>query len=261
MTAPLVSVIIPVGPGVCRQYSPGFGWLREAIASALGQTLPLRPGWPLGPDFFQIIVAVETGGGNDMGLLGGLPVEVVSSTAGAPGPTRNVAIALARGKWLAFLDADDLWSPDKTARQLAAVATAERLYPTAGVVAVVYSNARTIDAEGGELEPFMRWPGPVGCLAALVAGNRVPFSTAMIRRDVFERVGGFNAEMAIAEDYELWLRVAAARERFCYVPEALASYRVHPGQASADPLRMAQGVTQALRYAWLRSLRSAECRV
>jgi GT2 family glycosyltransferase len=259
MTDPLVSAIIPVGPGVCRRDAPGFAWLQEAIASALHQAAPAPFAGRPREDWIEIIVAVEQAGGNDLALLDRLPVKIVASAAGAPGPSRNFAASIARGDWLAFLDADDLWDEGKTARQLAAVAEAEAACPVTGVVSVVYGNARTIDAAGHGLKPAMAWAGPAGCLATLIAENRIPLSTAMIRREAFNRVGGFDPANKIgAEDYELWLAVAAAGGRFLYVPESLASFRIHPAQLSSDSGRMAAGVAFALRSAWLRSLTHEE---
>jgi hypothetical protein len=253
MDAPLVSVIIPIGPLAGQ----GGAWMKSAIDSAISQVAPADgSGHPI-KNWLEVIVCVEDWPQNlpvirDMERVAGLRVKQVSVRG--PAAVRNAAAAGARGWWLAFLDADDLWSNYKTNIQVAAAVAAEKRYPTAGCVSVVYSNARVIGDDGAEQQPRMPWPAPVGNLAALVEANRIPLSTAMIRRDVFNRVSGFNEEMSVAEDYDLWLRVAAAGGRFCYVPDSLASYRVHPCQASADPLRMAQGVTQALRNAWLRSL-------
>jgi hypothetical protein len=251
---PLVSVIIPVGPGVCRQDVPAFWWLQQAIATALGQTAPAEAASRPRENWLQILVALEIGGGNNAELLAGLPVEVVAVSAGALGPARNAAIGFARGDWLAFLDADDRWDPHKTASQLAAVAEAER-DPGTGPVSIVYSNARTVNAAGQQLGPGLDWVRPVQGLADLIAANRIPLPTVMIRREVFHRAEGFDPRNRIgAEDYGLWLCVAAAGGRFLYVPESLASYRVHANQLTADGSRTIKGVAIALRLAWLRSL-------
>jgi glycosyltransferase involved in cell wall biosynthesis len=252
VTDPLVSVIIPVGPGVCRRDSPGFAWLQEAIQSAVHQAAPPPfAGRPL-EDWLEILVAIETAGGNDVELLERFPVTIVTESAGALGPARNVAAMFAKGDWLAFLDSDDRWDADKTARQLAAVVGAE---VEAGDVAVVYSNLRVIDAAGRQFEDRMSWVGPVCGLADLIQANRVPIPAAMIRREWFNRVGGFDpANRVGAEDYELWLTVAAAGGRFLYTPESLGDYRAHGGQLSADRVAMAQAVSWVLRRTWLRTL-------
>lgn len=105
MNSPTVSVVIP-----CYNGAP---FLRETLKSALAQTVP-----PL-----EIIV-VDDGSTDDSVAIGesfGSPVRVLRQSNQGESVARNVGIREARGDWIALLDADDLWSPEKTARQLEAV--------------------------------------------------------------------------------------------------------------------------------------------
>jgi glycosyltransferase involved in cell wall biosynthesis len=249
---PLVSVIMPA-------YKSEH-WIRAAVESALAQMRPptIHTGIPAGDGWLELIVC-DDGSPQPVGLLlrdmpvspGDRRVNLLRTERNRGiSAARNTAARCAQGRWLAFLDADDLWLPQKTGRQLAEV------WRTSGPgVSVVYSNASVIDADGKVLTPAMAWPGPVRDLADLVVENRVPCCTAMVRRTAFDEVGGFDeANVLGTEDYQLWLSLAAAGGRFLYVPEALAAYRVHEGQESARQDRVLASTVYALRRAWLGAL-------
>jgi glycosyltransferase involved in cell wall biosynthesis len=138
---------------------------------------------------------------------------------------KNVGIRFARAPLLAFLDADDLWLPRKLEKQMARF----RADPALGVV---YSRRRLIDAEGRELQ-YVQPPLHRGSvLEEIFQTNFICFSSAVVRRAVFEDVGPFDEDLALAIDYDLWLRVAMAY-RFDYVDEALVKYRTGHGNLSS----------------------------
>jgi glycosyltransferase involved in cell wall biosynthesis len=136
--------------------------------------------------------------------------------AGQPA-AKNAGVRLARAPLLAFLDADDTWLPTKLARQVA-------LFRDDPELGVAYTRRWLVDEQGQRLEyqqpPLYR--GNV--LDALFRTNFVCYSSAMVRRAVLEEVGPFDESLALAIDYDLWLRVAL-RYRFDYVDEPLVEYR------------------------------------
>jgi glycosyltransferase involved in cell wall biosynthesis len=157
---------------------------------------------------------------------------------GVLGQLRNAAIAEARGEWIALLDADDAWLPEKLERQLEA----------AGTGGVVHTDAYRLVGDRRERVDVDRPPGPL--VDALVRNNFVYSSSALVRRALLDRHGAFDPDPGLygSPDYELWLRLAPHAE-FVFVDEPLLLYRVHDGQMSADTLRMIDGTIAALRKA------------
>jgi glycosyltransferase involved in cell wall biosynthesis len=193
--------------------------LREALASAVAQTLP-----PL-----EILVA-DDGSEEDVAAVvaefAPIARHLPLAHSGLPAAARNAALQEARGELLAFLDSDDAWRPDKLARQVEAFAD--------GVVAVC-SDATFGPVHGGR--PYLGLSEPLAELSFedLLARNRVVTSTVVARREAVERVGRFCEESLLRglEDYDLWLRLITVG-RFLQLGEPLALYREHEGALRAE---------------------------
>ncbi|MDT8445886.1 MAG: glycosyltransferase family A protein [bacterium] len=134
---------------------------------------------------------------------------------------RNRGASEAQGEWLAFLDSDDLWEPQKLERCLAALGSADF-----GCHPVFLLREGHREGESGWVDQKKLKYGPY-----LFAGNRVVTSTVMVRKTSFEALGGFDesAELITAEDWDLWLRLLRDGARAVVVPELLGSYRIHSG--------------------------------
>lgn len=128
---------------------------------------------------------------------------------GNPGAVRNAACQAARGEYIAFLDSDDLWLPTKLALQVASL----RAHPERGWGHTAFS---AID-ETGELLAGARsrwWPAAEGwILERLIKMETViAIPSVIVRRRLFEQLGGFDLKQRMCEDYDLWLRLAALSE-------------------------------------------------
>jgi glycosyltransferase involved in cell wall biosynthesis len=151
---------------------------------------------------------------------------------------RNSGIRMAHGEWLAFLDPDDQWVPEKLERQLERIRSApgsigcfafgriERVgkgnayAPSASVMGVA-------PAEGTECGPFAVASGQV----------MFPFSSVLLRREVLEKAGGFQEGLPFQNEDSLLIGSCALFGRMTWVPEPLCVYRVHDGSATTSVLQ------------------------
>ncbi|MFH7025645.1 MAG: glycosyltransferase [Heteroscytonema crispum UTEX LB 1556] len=225
---PLISVIIPVHNGELTIFN--------TIESVLSQTLP---------DFELIVINADSCD---------LTLDIVSSIKDQrlkvfTYPKANVAVNRNRGvthacsEFVTFLDADDLWTPDKLSCQYKALEE----NPEA---ALAYSFTNAIDEKG----KFLR-----GCSTIAVTGDVYPHllledfigngSNVMIRKQAFIAVGGFDESLTNAQDSDLWLRLAA-RYHFVAVPKAQVLYRVSANSMSSDVLKLENACLQVLERAF-----------
>lgn len=212
LTQDLVSVVI-------ASYNMGH-FLPEAVRSVLAQT------------YTNVEVQIVDDGSSD-----GTPaivqqwredsrVHVHRQDNAGQARAKNQGVALSRGRYVAFLDADDFWLPEKLAWQMP-------LFQGRPEVGIVYSDYQCIDGEGRPLpqEPPRLRRGWVS--GALLVENFVPYSTGVVRRACLERHGGFDETLGMGIDYDLWLRLSS-HYQFDFVPEKTLHYRIWAGQMSKN---------------------------
>ena len=219
---PTVSVIIPT-------YNRG-ALLVEAVESALAQRRPPEE-----------ILVIDDGSRDDTAArmaAYGERVRYVRQANAGPSAARNHGFRLARGEFLALLDSDDLWTPDRLERQLEVL----QRHPDTDVVfgREVLFGAGQPDRDWNLHDPevlrvLRLTTGPlVPILPLLIRENVVPTSTALFRRALLDRTGGIDESLRQAEDWDLWLRFALAGARFAYVPRPLSRRRMHDSNLIHD---------------------------
>lgn len=151
---------------------------------------------------------------------------------------RRFAIDKAQGDWIALLDSDDLWQPDKLERQL-------RLAEETGS-RFLFSASAFMNARGERLKYVLHVPEIVD-YRRLLKQDIISTSSVLIRRELLE--GCFIEQTnAISEDFAAWLRVLRDREPFARgIDEPLLIYRLSPQQTSANKLRNAMNTYRTYR--------------
>ncbi|HEY5797599.1 MAG TPA: glycosyltransferase family A protein [Bosea sp. (in: a-proteobacteria)] len=162
---------------------------------------------------------------------------------------RNVGIACATARWVAFCDDNDLWAPDKLATQLAALRSSSARWGCTGV-AVVDEHLRIIGhhhVTGGDV------------LAGLLASNGIPTgSSVIVERHLVRQVGGFDPALRGSEDWDLWIRLAQ-HSPLAAVDRPLIAYRLCRQSLSMniDPMRAGR-LAIAERYGALAAAHGVE---
>lgn len=203
---PLVSIIIPA-------YNASR-YIREALESALRQT----------QKNVEIIVVDDGSTDNTIEYIQsyGDRVRLIEQSNKGAASARNLGAKEARGLWLAFLDADDVWAPEKLERQISGIGGRNWSYTDMEFIGGVNDGLR--DSQFTKKHEAQ-------VLKELVQGNFISTSTVLIKRETFEESGGFDESLRSIQDWELWTRVAE-RNPIVYVDEPLARYRIHPSSTS-----------------------------
>lgn len=200
----------------CSVVIPAYncaGFLAEAIDSALAQTLVPHE-----------VIVVDDGSTDDTpSVLASYAhrIKTVRQANAGVSATRNHGASLATGDLVAFLDADDAWYPEKLRKQA-------QLFASDGTIGLVHCGMDEVDDAGRLLQ--RRLDGLAGWVLeemllfrrAVVLGAG---STAMLPRELFQELGGFDERLSTSADWDLCYRVAR-RHSIGFVPESLVKYRI-----------------------------------
>lgn len=149
---------------------------------------------------------------------------------GGPSKARNTGIRAAKGRYVAFLDADDLWLPHKLEQQIQLIESDPRL-------GLVFSDAEYFEGEPPMVGSYWKQRGCYEMIVSesrmirnafskLMAINPILPSTALVKKDCFEKAGPFDEALRYVEDKEMWLRISRHYSMAC-VPLPLVKRRVH----------------------------------
>lgn len=232
----LISVIVPVYNGEAT--------IRETIESVLQQTLTN----------FEVIIIDDGSSDRTVEIVSEIAdprTKLFSYSNAGQGASRNRGVEQSRGDYLAFLDADDLWTPDKLEAQLNALQT----HPNA---AVAYSWVDFIDESGNFLHSGSHLSITGNAYAHLLLSNLLENgSNPLIQTHAFLDIGGFDPSLPPTEDWDLYLRLAEKYE-FAVVPRPQILYRVSATTASSRVLKLEQQCRQVIEAAFARSPNSLQ---
>jgi glycosyltransferase involved in cell wall biosynthesis len=210
MTSPTVSIVLPT--------FNRLKYLRPAVASVFAQTFT---DW-------ELIVADDGSEAETADYLASIsdPPRVTVLRlphSGDPGALRNAAWQAARGEYIAFLDSDDVWMPEKLAVQVASLDRHR-------TCAWSHTAFAAIDESGQLLAGRARrwWPAAQGWILTSVIKMEtvIAISSVIVRRPLLEQAGGFDVGLPACNDYDFWLRAAGLSE-IDGVRETLLHKRTH----------------------------------
>ncbi|MCQ9377378.1 glycosyltransferase family A protein [Methyloversatilis sp. XJ19-49] len=211
-------------------------WIAAAIDSVRTQALPTVP---------DIIVVTDRCSDQTADIALAAGARIIESRAAGPSAARNAGVAASRSRYIAFLDADDLWPPDSCAARLA-------LLDATPDAAMVFGDCRQFDdrdgsqhfhehtlfTQGGCDVTFFGDPARViDALDKLLDADFVTTGTVIMRREAFDALGGFDSALQRVEDLDLWLR-AAARFPLIWHAQTALWRRPHDDNLSRDTRAM-----------------------
>lgn len=207
-----ISVIIPA-------YNAAR-WIKRAVDSALGQTLPVAEVIVIDDGSTDTTAAICTEYGNR--------IHYIYQPNGGAASARNKGITVAQGDWVAFLDADDEWLSPKLALQWAQI---ER-HP-----GCIWAAGAFITYRGDKPRKIHTLPvetqaddACVDAYALLAAGGYIWTTTVLAQREVLQNLGGMDVTLRRSEDTDLWLRLARIQRKLVYIESPIAKYHVLAGQ-------------------------------
>ncbi len=207
---PKVSVIIPA-------YN-AMNYLSETLDSVLKQTFT----------DFEVLIINDGSSDGIVEWFSGFRekrVQLISQANQRIAAARNTGISHAKGEYIAFLDADDLWESTKLEKQV-------RFLEEHSSVGIVHTWTRLIDPKSQPTGRILKSPAEGNAWQHLIQKNTIVTSSAMIRSVCFH-AGGLSQDLHYCEDTDLWIRLAASYT-FGIVKEPLTSYRLHPGTLSTN---------------------------
>jgi len=214
-TRPLISVVIP-----CFN---GETFLADSIDSVLNQTYPN----------IELIVVDDGSTDNSSVIMNQYTDKIITITqanAGLPS-ARNSGIKIAKGEFIAFLDADDYWDKDFILEMHTAIQ-----HSNAGIAYCGWQNIGLTGARGNPFIPPDYEIDPEK-IPKLIENARWPVHAALVRMNVCNKINGFNPLLKSCEDFAFWIRTATTN-KIVLVPKVLAYYRHHGEQMTSNRLRI-----------------------
>ncbi len=155
-------------------------------------------------------------------------IRLVKQKNSGPGAARNAGIQAAKGDWIAFLDSDDIWRKKKIERVLEAIALNQDAIMIANDICEIYEDGR-------RQEVFLHtyYNPEESAFVQLYHGCFLSTSSVCVKKEILEKVGGFDITLRSAQDYDLWLRVSQEGD-IVFIPEIFEEYRIRSGSVSGN---------------------------
>jgi len=163
--------------------------------------------------------------------MNGINLKVINQQNLGAGAARNRAIAEASGTWLAFLDADDEWLPEKLALSVESINKHDLTLFAHNYLAIKEGEETWVDCAA-------RYSAAADPYIALYRKGFLATSTILVRRDAVIEAGCFDETLAAAQDFDLWLNILKKDDAaFRVEPDALTRYHITPGSITSHTAR------------------------
>ncbi|MFN8602976.1 MAG: glycosyltransferase [Candidatus Binatia bacterium] len=212
--APAVSIVMPV-------------YNQERFVEATARSV-------LGQTFTDLeLIAVDDGSRDGsyarLAAIDDPRLTAITQRNGGVSAARNAGIARARGRYVGFIDGDDLWLPEKVERHV-------RLLDAGPEIDLTFSRSRLVDENDRDMgRPGKLPPADVRFEDLFIENLTHNGSSVIVRRSAIDAAGGFDPELATLADQEQWLRIALLRpHNVAFIPDELTLYRVHSGQMTGN---------------------------
>ncbi len=218
---PQVSVIIPT-------YNYGH-FIKEAIMSVLSQSY----------SDLEVIVVDDGSTDETSSIISSVKdsrISYIYQENQGLASARNSGIEIASGEYIGFLDADDIWMPNKLELQLSR-------FKKRSDVGLIYTGYEVIDDSGTYIVTRKAHKSEGDLISQLILGNIVSGSatTSLVRRKCFDKAGLFDKTLLSCEDWDMWLRIAQFADFDC-IDQPLAKIRLHGSNITCDPGQMEKGL-------------------
>ena len=192
---------------------------------------------------FELIVIDDCSADNTTGVLEVIRDErlrvIRNGSNKGIAAVRNIGVTGSRGRYIAFLDDDDEWLPDKLEKQLKIMEDGPES------LGCVYSGCLTTGPDGSEAvsTSIPKYRNKV--LNQLLLENFITTSTTLLKKSCIEKAGLFDEDIPYGEDYDMWIRIAEDFE-FDFTPEPLTKYRIHTNSITKNYAKVINGIGKIL---------------
>ena len=233
-------------PAAVSVLIPAYGtaaYIAETLDSVLAQT---RTDWE--------ILVINDGDPNTPALEAALEpyrdrIRYIVKENGGLASARNAGLQVAQGRYVALLDSDDIWEP----RFLELLIEALDAHPRAAAAfpdALIFGGGPWVGKRYFDIYTKPSGAGAITC-ERLLRRQCYIFGSLVMRREMLDGQGGFDAQIRASEDFDLWLRFTRAGHEMVYVDEPLVRYRARETSLSSD----ASGMYRSLRHVYEKFLR------
>jgi glycosyltransferase involved in cell wall biosynthesis len=213
---PLVSVVIPL-------YN-GEKYIRDCLLSVYEQTY--RP--------LEVIIVDDGSTDDSLAVIEKVQGEktVIRQQNADVSAARNTGVEHSKGKYVAFIDQDDLWLPDKIDRQVSVFKEDDRIDLVFTDLVKIFDTGKRRHAR--DKHDIALSLTDDNLFPTLVKKNVLMPSTVMVKRESLIKAGYFDEDFKTCGDYEMWLRMAGQRMVFRYLPQRLTLYRQHEDNTARE---------------------------